>query len=394
MRRLLDRIKNSEFLTFSEVLRLKVGIVTLFVTVLIILSIPLSTFNDFTSDIKILVPIGFGVLLFFTILFAVVNLNRIAMHLSIITIALITVYLTSGGNHFYGYMMFFVTLTVIIFYQDISTYLIYGGAITVYGVYYIFDKGVSIVGVNTIDTETSLYTYLVILVGFYIVFLTQFLVSDNIYEKMNNDWVRMNKVLGKYQEITFQHLAELIETNKKEPIYKNVKFQQTVSELSVFINEFFEENAKNIAEVVEFYFFIHDQDIDTVIDSKELPITTRKYASQLSKYVLNQKSELVSILFEFSTLFKKSVGFDSSRYQYNLDTLFEDRIDKLLSLAILYRYLRTEITQFDKWGNVKRILSHKEITEMFVSKEFREFITYEQVNFYLDNENLFEEYLK
>jgi hypothetical protein len=56
MKRLLDRIKNTEFLTFSEVLRLKVGIVTLFVTILIILSIGLSTFNDFTSDINILVP--------------------------------------------------------------------------------------------------------------------------------------------------------------------------------------------------------------------------------------------------------------------------------------------------------------------------------------------------
>ncbi len=394
MRRLLNRIRNSEFLTFSEVLRLKVGIVTLFVTVLIILSIPLSTFNDFTNDINILVPIGFGVLLFFTILFTVVNLNRIAMHLSIITMALITVYLTSGGNHFYGYMMFFVTLTVIIFYQDISTYLIYGGAITAYGVYYIFDKGVSIVGVNTIDTQTSLYTYLVILVGFYIVFLIQFLVSDNIYEKMNNDWVRMNKILGKYQDITFQHLVDMIEENNSEPIYKNLRFQQTVSEISVFINEFFEENAENIAEVVEFYFFLHDQDIDTVVESQDLPITTRKYALQLRKYILNERSELVSILFEFSTLIKESNGFDYTRYEYNLDNLFEDRIDKLLSLAMLYKYLRTEVTQFDKWGSVKRVLSHKEITEMFVSKEFREFITYEQVNFYLDNEDLFEEYLK
>ena len=246
---------------------------------------------------------------------------------------------------------------------------------------------------NTIDTETSLYTYLVVLVGFYVVFLIQFLVSDNIYEKMNNDWVRMNKVLKKYQEVTFRHLSEMIEANKAEPIYRNVKFQQTVSELSVFINEFFEENAENIAEVVEFYFFLHDQDIETVVESKDLPLTTRKYASQLHKYILNERSELVSILFEFSTLIKESNGFDANRYEYNLDSLFTDRIDKLLSLAMLYRFLRTEVTQFDRWGNVKRILTHKEITEMFVSKEFREFITYEQVNFYLDNEDLFEEYL-
>jgi len=393
MKRLISRIRNSEFLTFSEVLRLKVSIVTLFLTILTLLSIPLSSLNDFTLDINVIVPIVLGVLLIFTVLMTLVNFNRLAMHVSIINMVVITVYLTSGSNHFYGYMMFFVTLTVIIFYQDISTYLLYGGGITSYGVYYIFDKGTSIIGTNTLNVDVSMYTYIVVLVGFYSVFLIQLLISDNIYEKMNNDWVRMNKMLGRYQELTFKHLAEMIEENSQEPIFKNTNFQQTVSELSVFINEFFEENADNIAEVVEFYFFLHDQEVETVIESKNLPITTRKYASQLSKYLLNQNSELVSILFDISTVFNKSVEFQQNRYEYNLNKLFDDRIDKLLSLAMLYKYLKTEVTQFDKWGNVKRILTHEEITEMFVSKEFREFITYEQVNFYLDNEDLFEQYL-
>jgi hypothetical protein len=375
------------------VLRLKVSIVTFFLTILSILSIPLSSFNSFTLDVKVIVPLVLGVLLLLTVFLTLVNLNRLAMHVSIITMVVITVYLTSGSNHFYGYMMFFVTLTIIIFYQDISTYLLYGGGIAAYGVYYIFDKGISIIGTNTLDVDISMYTYIVVLVGFYCVFLIQLLISDNIYEKMNNDWVRMNKVLGRYQELTFRHLSEMIELNSVEPIYKSTNFKQTVSELSVFINEFFEEDADNIAEVVEFYFFLHDQDVDTVIESKELPIKTRKYASQLRKYLLNQNSELVSILFDVSTVFNKSEEFQSNRYEYNLDRLFDDRIDKLLSLAMLYKFLKTETTQFDKWGNVKRTLTHKEITEMFISKEFREFITYEQVNFYLDNEDLFEQHL-
>jgi len=393
MKRLISRIRNSEFLTFSEVLRLKVSIVTFFLTVLTLLSIPLSSFNSFTLDINVIVPIVLGVLLVLTILLTLVNLNRLSMHVSIVNMVVITVYLTSGSNHFYGYMMLFVTLTVIIFYQDISTYLLYGGGTAAYGVYYVFDKGASIIGTNTLDVNISMYTYIVVLVGFYSVFLIQFLISDNIYEKMNNDWVRMNKVLSRYQELTFKHLAEMIEENSQEPIYKNTKFRQTVSELSVFINEFFEEDADNIAEVVEFYFFLHEEDVDTVIESKDLPIKTRKYASQLRKYLLNQNSELVSILFDVSTVFNKSEELESNRYEYNLDKLFDDRIDKLLSLAMLYKYLKTETAQFDKWGNVKRVLTHKEITEMFVSKEFREFITYEQVNFYLDNETLFEQYL-
>jgi hypothetical protein len=393
MKRIVDRIRNSEFLTFSEVLRLKVTIVTLFIVVLSVLSILFSSFNTFTDGINIILPIIFGVLILITMLLTVVNLNRFAMHFSIITMILITWYLASGTNHFYGYMMFFVTLTIIIFYQDISTYILYGLVTTAYGVYYVFDKGSLIIGTNAIDADVSLYSYLIILIGFYVVFLIQFLVSDNIYEKMNNEWVRMNKILSRYQELTFKHLLEMIEENDQEPIYRNVKFQQAVNEISIFINEFFEENADNIAEVVEFYFFLHDHEVDKIIESSDLPIITRKYAAQLSKYLLNQPSELVSILFGFSTLFREKEEYQENRYEYNLDKLFHDRIDKLLSLAMLYRFLKTEVTQLDKWGNVKRVLTHKEITEMFISKEFREFITYEQVNFYLDNEDLFEEYL-
>ena len=53
-------------------------------------------------------------------------------------------------------------------------------------------------------------------------------------------------------------------------------------------------------------------------------------------------------------------------------------------MIILYKYLKTEITQLDRFNHVDRVLTHDEITEMFTSKEFRQFITFEQVNFYID----------
>lgn len=393
MRRILNSIRNSEFLTFSEVLRLKVAIVTVFLMILTLLSIPLSSLNDFTLDIDVFIPLLLGVLLLVTIFLMVINANRVSMHTSIITILVLTGYYTYGTNHFYGYIMFFVTLTILIFYQDIATYLLYGGGITAYGVYYIYTNGPSIIGLNSLNNQVSTYTYLVVLVGFYLVFLIQFVISDNIYEKMNNEWVRMSKVLSRYQEASLYHLIEMLEKNSTEPLYKNNKFQQAVSEISVFINEFFEEDAKEIAEVVEFYFFLHDQEVDVVIDNEELSVTARRYASQLKKYLMNTNSELTQMLFDFTTLFKGDTEYDEKRYEYNLNELFTDRIDKLLSLAILYKYLKTEFTQHDKWGMISKALTHQEITDLFASKEFREFITYEQVNFYIDNEELFEKYL-
>lgn len=393
MRRIVDRIRNSEFLTFSEVLRLKVAIVTMFVSAFILLTIPLSSFNDLTLNIDVLVPTAMALLTILTILLMVVNLNRFAMHSSTITITILAVYYSQSSDQFYGYILFFVALTVIIFYQDILAYLFYGGIISGIGVYYIIDKGINIVGTNAIDPEISKLTYLVVLVGFFLVFLVQFLVSDNIYEKMNNEWVRMNQILERYQAFSFGHLKEMLEEKDVPPIWRNPSFQQTIHELSLFINEFFEKDAHKISEVVEYYFFLHTQELEQVIENKDASIIAKRYAVQFDKYLMNKRSELTSILFDFATHFKPAEEYKQDRYEYNLDTLLDDRIDKLLSLAILYRYLRREVTQFDKWGNIKDTLSHTQITELFQSNDFREFISYEQVNFYLDNEALFRDNL-
>jgi len=218
MKAIINRILNSEFLTFNEVLRLKVAIVTTFLFVFVFLSILLSSFNDFTLDINILFPLGFALMLMLTLVLMIFNLNRWAMHLSIYTIIGLTIFYVGGSNHFYGYILFFVTLTIIIFYQDVITYLIYGGAITVFGVFYTILNGESILGINSPGVEISSLTYQVILVGFYVVFLVQFIISDNIYEKMNNEWVRMNKVLEKYQDFSLEYLIEVSEKNEKDLI--------------------------------------------------------------------------------------------------------------------------------------------------------------------------------
>ena len=393
MKKILNRIRNSEFLTFSEVLRLKVALVTFFVTLLTLLIIPMSSINNFAIETDVIFSLALVASILITILLTILNVSRIAMHFSFYTIAALTIYFTIESNQFYGYIMFFVTLTVLIFYQDIATFLLYGGVTTAYGVYYILTRGDLILGINSIDPQISTYTYIIILAGFYSVFLIQFLISDNIYERMNNEWVRMNKVLRRYQEVSLQNLLEMIEKNDIEPLYKNIKFQSTVSELSIFINEFFEEDANNIAEVVEYYFFLHDQDVDELIDNKEASTTARKYALQLKKYLMNSNSELTSILFDFATMFKDNKPYKNNRYMYSIDDIFSDRIDKLLSLAILYKFLKSEYTQHDKWGTVSKTFTHSEITQLFQSKEFREFLSYELVNFYLDNEELFNTYL-
>lgn len=394
MKTLIRSVRNSEFLSFNEVLKLKVIIINLFLLAFALLTIPLDTVDEFGWNINIIIPIVFFGSVIVTFLLSLVNFNRVAMHLSILTIMGLTYYYIVGTQYLFSYILFFVSLTVIIFYQDIVTYLLYGGVVTAYGVFYIYTQGNELLGHYSVTgVDVSSATYSIIFVGFYIVFLIQFLLSDNIYEKLNNEWVHMNKSLEKYQEFSHTHLVEMLEKLKVEPIYKSKNFQKAVQELSVFINKFLEEDGTEISEVVEYYFFIHETNIDEVIDDKTLPNVTRRYAKELRKYVLNERSELVSILFDFATLFKDEKGYTENRYEYNLDKLFSNRLDKILGLIVLYKYLKTEITQFDRFNHINRVLNHDEITEMFTSKEFRQFISFEQVNFYIDNQELFQKYL-
>ncbi|MFK5883978.1 MAG: hypothetical protein QM489_06495 [Candidatus Izemoplasma sp.] len=393
MKNLYNKIFNSEFLTFNEVLRLKVSIVTIFLFIFVILSIPLSAFNGFKIDLTILFAVSFVSLLMITILLTIINQNRLAMHFSIYTIIGLTMYFVGGSSYFYGYILFFVTLTIIIFYQDIYTYLIYGGAVTVYGVIYVMQKGVDIMGVNSSSLHMSNITYQAVLVGFYIVFLIQFIVSDNIYEGLNNEWVRMNKILEKYQDYTMEFCREIALSENSNPIFEQKNFQKAVIEISVFVNEFFEEDGTNIIEAVEFYFFLHSQKVEEIVDSSKIGYVTKKYAQDFSKYLLNNRSELMSILFDFSTIMKVDNSFQENRYEYNISKLLDNKIDKFLGLAILYKYLRTEATQYDKWGKITKVFTHDEISELFLSKEFREFISFEQANFFFDNQELFNEYL-
>ena len=393
VRSFIMRIRNSEFLTFNEVLKVKVNVVNWFLIIFLALTITVVPEGNITINLLTLLAPA-AIMLLVSFLLVRLNINRVAMHTTIYTFLLLTGYYLRSTDYFFTYMLFFVGLTIIIFYQDFTTYLLYGGSLTVAGVYYVMSEGPDLVGAqSSVSIATSSLAYQVILIGFYLVFFIQYIVSDNIYGRLNNEWVRNNKTLERYQEFTHAHLIELVERSESKPIYDSSKFQQAVSEIAVFINEFFEDKGDEIAEVVEFYFFIHNKDIDEVIEDQDLPVITRKYALEFKKYMLNYRSEIISILFDFSTLLQNENSYSENRYAYDINKLFNNRINKLLSLAILYKYLKSEITQFDKWGQISKTLTHNEITELFSSPGFRDFISFEQVNFYLDNQELFKKYL-
>ena len=75
MKTLIQTIRNSEFLTFNEVLKLKVVIINIFLMVFVLLSIPLETVDDIGWTINIIIPVVFFGSVLVTFLLSIINAN-------------------------------------------------------------------------------------------------------------------------------------------------------------------------------------------------------------------------------------------------------------------------------------------------------------------------------
>lgn len=394
MKNLILKLRNSEFLSLAEVLRLKVSLVLIFLFIFGALTIPFSIFEDLSINIKIIVPSVFLLLFIMTSLMLAFNKVRLSMHFSIYIFIALTVYYLGSSSELYGYLLIFITLTIIIFYQDIYAYIIYGGVLTAYGVIYLLENSDMMAGVNVYQMSTSMIIYQYSLIGFFMVFLIYFILVDTSYEKLNNDYLETDKYLERYRDLIIRYVEEFNEKEEEPPFIEKSSFHQAVSEITIFISEILEINQNKISEVIEFYFFLHSQNIEEVLNNDQLPTETLKYAKQFKKYLLNKNNEMESLIQDIAGINKQTFENTENHYLYNINDIFTNRSNRLLALVSIYKFLRTEVTQFDKWGRVDRVLEHDEIKEIIQSKMFRKFISFEDVNFFLTNEELFKIHLK
>jgi hypothetical protein len=392
MRNLISKIRSSEFLSPVELLKLKVSVVWIFMFIFGALTIPVSIFEQFDRIFIILIPTAFILMFIIGVISLSINRVRLSMHLSVYTFMGLTLYYVAGTNQLYGYLLLYITIIIIIFYQDIYTYVVYGGLVTIYGIYYIGEVGLNLLYPNMIDLQLTDLIYQLALLIFYIVFLVNFIVSESMTERLNDRYLQIDANVKRFREIILKYSNELEDKANKNPIYESIEFQKAVSELAIFINEFFEHDGSAIAEAVEFYFYIHRLNIDEIMESKSSE-TAKLFAEEFKKFMLNGDSSIYQLLFEFICQFQKAMAEKNNRYEFQINNLFTSNTNKIIYLAFLYKYLRQERTQQDKWGRIDRPMSHDEIMDLIQSKEFREFISFEDMNFILKNEDIFEKYL-
>ncbi|MCK7489946.1 MAG: hypothetical protein MZU79_06775 [Anaerotruncus sp.] len=84
----------------------------------------------------------------------------LAVQVSIVyTIALTLLYI-GGTSSFYAYLFFYIALTIIIFFQELYSYLTYGTLVVGLGAYYLFRHQADLVFIEQISGEFYIYVFI------------------------------------------------------------------------------------------------------------------------------------------------------------------------------------------------------------------------------------------
>ncbi|MGI6392952.1 MAG: hypothetical protein ACOX16_05105 [Candidatus Izemoplasmatales bacterium] len=384
------RVKDAEFLPMSEVRKIKTILVMAFLLVITIVTIPLSFFLNYSVVLKVLIVSLF--VLAYLLMIVMIRLNKLmaATQISILYCLGLTIFYTQGTGSFYAYLFFYILLTVIIFYQELYTYITYGTIVMGLGVYYIIvnQEALTIAG----SVPGTMYIYIVTFVLFYFIFLAQIIYNEKLYTDMNYDWVKLNQVIDRYQDDIFFYIDEIRKQNNNELIHEDLDYQKLASELAVFTSEQIKESGKDILNLFNLYLYLHEKGLEKILANEEISVSMKKTADHLNKYVLNRRSDMISMLINFMTRFRQTEDYTDDRYEYKLHKLSNQADEQIIALTLLYQYLASEVSGTDEWDQMERLLSADDILSLFTGPEADAFMLPSIIAFFKENRELFLNY--
>ncbi len=389
MKDFLRKVFNTEFLPMSEVRKIKVWLVMVFLMVLTIITIPYSTFFDYSLAMKIITISVLFLLLI--VMYVLVRFGKTwpALQISILYSIALMLYYTQGVNSFYAYLFFYIALSIIIFYQELFSYLLYGTIVAALGSYYTlaFKEGLVIAN----DIIGSEYIFVVMLVLFYLINLVHILHNEKIYTDLNYEWVKMNHIIGKYQDDILYYLEDIRQDAHQSPIYENLEFQKAAFELSEFIAEQILRDGKEIINLMDLYVYIHERGLAQIIDNPEISNAMKKTSNMLGKYLLSENTDMFSMLINFYIRFEETNTYQKDRYAYMVEDITEVREEQIIAFCLIYRTLAREIEKKHQWNQMDR--SEDEFIDILPVTELEEFFSPQVIAFYNDNYEMIKEYL-
>jgi hypothetical protein len=357
----------------------------LFLILFTALTIPLSALLNYSFWVKFGFISGFISLVLLTIIFLLVKKIFFAMQVTIIQSVLFMVFYTQGITSFYAYLLFYIVVTIIALYQEVYSYFVYGTFVSVLGVFYILTEGDGLLIVN--DIPGAIYIYVVGLVLYYFVNFIYILVNEKSYAEMNLEWINSKQTNDGIQEDIFNYMEALRRAEGKPPIFEDLDFQKAVLETSEFIAKQILKDGSEIKNVVDLYIYIHERGFDSILDNDEISVNMKKTTDSLKKYIINDNSDLFSMVINFCLRDYQST-IDIS--DLSVERLTEYKDEQVIAFSLIYVYIANNLYQLSDWNKIER----KEQSRNLEDFDFETFFGDHILAFYQDNQKNIKKHLK
>lgn len=394
MKDIIFRIRSSQYLSNNELVAIKVLFINILLFIVGVITVPINILFSGLTIVQVAFPLTFVLAFGASIILNLISKPRLAMTASIYAFIIVAASFFPTASPIYIYLMIFALLGLLIFYQDFYTFAIYGSAITIFGIIFLFFN------IDTFTAEifqqsatTQIVIYQGTLIIFYVFFLLNFINLEISNERYIKNFLESKTYTKNYIELIIKLKEAMNDRDRVKPIYDQSIFQQGLLETSTFLGEIFGFKAKEIQELVEFYLYLHEVDADLIISNKNINSKTKSFAKQLKRYLINQNNEFMGLVYELISETKQGLSNKIQNLDTRIHNSFYSSTDRFIATAGLYYYLRTEITQLDKWERTDETLTHQSVKDILMDSLVLNYLSPGEINLILDNEELFKRML-
>jgi hypothetical protein len=384
IKKFFNTLLNTEYLPMNDVRKIKIVIIFIFLSLFTIFTIPVSSLLAYPVWVKSIFISGFVLTLVLTVVFLKVKKIFLAMQTTIIQAVLFMIFYTQGITSFYAYLLFYVVLTVIALYQEIYSYFVYGTFVTVLGVFYIFGEGEGLLISN--DLAGAIYIYMVSLILYYLVNFAFIFINEKSYTEMNIEWINDKKTNDAIQEDIYNYMEALRKVEGLTVVHDDPDFQKAIYDISEFIAKQVMKDGSEIKNLVDLYFYMHENGYQSILDNQDISVNMRKTTIALKKYMINDNSDLFSMIINFSL---KEYASNNHMDELNIENLSDYKDERLIAFALIYVYIVNNLQQSSQWNTLDEDQKMKAVEDF----DFEPFLDDYTMAFFQDNINIIKKYL-
>jgi len=112
----------------------------------------------------------------------------------------------------------------------------------------------------------------------------------------------------------------------------------------------------------------------------------------LGKYLLNENTDMFSMMINFYVRFQETDSNMNNRYSYKIEDLTDYNDEQIIAFCLIYSYISHEIEKNREWNQIERPEDEIRVN-IFDQVDLQDFFNPQVIAFYNDNYEMIVKYL-